>query len=56
MGQCLFKKHSKFQKVHDALYCGMTRFWNIKLGVFRQHQNTKTILKQKNTGQNRFYL
>ena len=32
----------------------MTRFRNIKLGVFRQYQNTKTILKKKNTGQNRF--
>ena len=32
----------------------MTRFRNVKLGVFRQYQNTKTILKKKNMGQNRF--
>ena len=32
----------------------MTRFRNVKLGVFRQCQNTKTILKKKNMGQNCF--
>ena len=32
----------------------MTRFRNVKLGVFRQYQNTKTILKKKNMGQNCF--
>ena len=32
----------------------MTRFKNVKLGVFRQYQNTKTLLKKKNMGQNRF--
>ena len=32
----------------------MTRFRNVKLGVFRQYQNTKNILKKKNVGQNRF--
>ena len=26
----------------------------VKLGIFRQHQNTKTILKKKNMRQNRF--
>ena len=31
----------------------MTRFRNVKLGVFRQYQNTRTILKKKNIGQNR---
>ena len=31
----------------------MTRFRNDKLGVFRQYQNTKTILEKK-MGQNRF--
>ena len=29
-------------------------FRNVKLGVFRQYQNTRTILKNKNMGQNRF--
>ena len=32
----------------------MTRFRNVKLGVFRQYQNTKTISKKKNMGLNRF--
>ena len=32
----------------------MTRFRNVQLGVFGQYQNTKTILKKKNVGQNRF--
>ena len=32
----------------------MTRFRNVKLGVFKQYQNTKTILKKKNTRQNCF--
>ena len=32
----------------------MTRFRNVKLGDFRQYQNTRTILKKKNMGQNRF--
>ena len=32
----------------------MTIFSNVKLGVLRQHQNTKTNLKNKNIEQNRF--
>ena len=31
----------------------MTRFRNVKLGDFRHYQNTKTVLKKKNMGQNR---
>ena len=31
----------------------MTRFRNVKLGVFRQNQNIKTISKKKIMGQNR---
>ena len=67
MGQSLFKKHSKFQnfdeifyfyskfqKFDEVLHSGMTRFRDVKLGVFRQYQNTKTILKKKNMGQNGF--
>ena len=54
MGQCLFKKHSKFQKFDEILQRGMTRFRNVRSGVFRQYQNTKTVLKKKNMGQNRF--
>ena len=54
MGQSLFKKHSTFKKFDEIFYCWMTRFRNVKLGVFRQYQNTKAILKKKNTRQNRF--
>ena len=32
----------------------MNRFKNVKLGVFRQYQNTKTFSKKKNMGKNRF--
>ena len=46
MWKSLFKKHSKFQKF-DEIYCRMTRFWNVKLDVFRQYQNTKTIFKRE---------
>ena len=35
------------QKFDEMLYCGMTNFRNVKLGVFRQYQNTKTILRKK---------
>ena len=54
MGQCLFKKHSKFQKFDEILHGGMTRFRNVKPGVFRQCQNTKTVLKKKNIVQELF--
>ena len=54
MGQILFKKYSKFQKFDEILYCGATRFRNVKLGVLRQYQNTKTILEKKDIRQNRF--
>ena len=48
MGQSLFKKHLKFKKFNEILYCRMTRFKNVKLGDFRQYQNTRTIFKRKN--------
>ena len=32
----------------------MTRFRSVKLGVFRQYQNIRSISKKKNMGQNRF--
>ena len=32
----------------------MTTFRNVKLGDFRQYQNTRTILKKKNMEQNHF--
>ena len=41
-------------KIDKILYCVMTRFRNVKLGDFTQYQNTKAILKKKNTGQNCF--
>ena len=43
MGQSLFKKHSEFQKIDEILYCRITRFKYVKLGVFIQYQNTKAI-------------
>ena len=49
MGQSLFKKHSKFQKIDQILYSVMTRFRNVKLGAFRQYKTTKTILKKYGT-------
>ena len=42
----LFKKHWKLQTFDKILYCGMNRFRNVKLVVFRQYQKTKTILKK----------
>ena len=54
MGHSLFKNHSKFQNFDEIFYCGMTRFKKVKLGVFKQYQSTKTILKKKIIGQNRF--
>ena len=52
MGQSLFKKYSKFQKFVEIFYRRMTRFRSVKLGVFRQYQNTKNILKKDNMRQN----
>ena len=49
----VFLKSSEFKKFSKILYCGMTRFRNVKLGVFRQNQNIKTISKKKIMGQNR---
>ena len=54
MVQSLFKKHSKFQRFDEILYCGMNRFRDVKLLVFRKYQNTKTFLEKKNMGKNRF--
>ena len=53
MGQSLFKEYSKCQKFNEILYCGTTRFRNVKLGVL-DNIKTKTILKNENIGQNRF--
>ena len=49
----VFLRSSEFKKFSKILYCGMTRFRNVKLGVFRQNQNIKTISKKKILGQNR---
>ena len=50
MGLSLFKKHSKFRKFDKSLYCGVARFKNVKLGVFRQYQNTKNYFKKEKYG------
>ena len=47
MEQSLFKKHSKFQKFNEILYCGMTRFRNVELSVFRKYQNRNYFRKKK---------
>ena len=45
MGQRLLKEYSKFKKFDETLYCGIIRFRNLKLDIFRQYQNTKNYLK-----------
>ena len=45
--------YKKFQNSKNSMKY-YTRFRNVKLGVFRQYQNTKIILKKKNMRQNRF--
>ena len=50
MGLSLFKKHSKFRKFDKSLYCGVARFKNVKLGVFRQYQNTENYFKKEKYG------
>ena len=47
MGQSLFRKHSKFKKFDEILYCGMDRFTNVKLVVFRKYQNKNYFKKEK---------
>ena len=49
MRKSLFKKHPKFQKFNEILYCGTAIFRKVKLGVFRQYQNTKITLKKYST-------
>ena len=53
MEQSLFKKYSKFQKFDEILYCGMTRFRNVKLGVLTWSMEGKmnSVLPQKNCSQ-----
>ena len=47
MRQSLFKDNSKFQKFNEIVYCEMTRFGNVKWGVFRQYQNILNIYKKE---------
>ena len=47
MRQSLFKGNSKFQKFNEIVSCEMTRFRNLKLGVFRQYQNILNIYKKE---------
>ena len=46
--------HNLFKKFNEILYCGMTRFRNVKLVTFRQYQNIFNISKKKNLGQKTF--
>ena len=45
MGQNLFNKYSKFQNFDEILYCRMTRFTNVKLGVFSNIKTQKLFKK-----------
>ena len=54
LGQRLFKKHLKFQKFEETLYCGMTRLRNTNFDAFIQCQYTRTALRKKNMGQSLF--
>ena len=47
MRQSLFKDNSKFQKFNEIVSCEMTRFRNLKLGVFRQYQNILNFYKKE---------
>ena len=47
MGQSLFKKYAKFQKFDEILYCGITRFRNIKLGFLDNIETQKLFQKIK---------
>ena len=51
MGQSLFK----FDEIFDEIwYCGMTRFRNVELGVFRRYQNTGNYFKKEKYGTESF--
>ena len=54
MGQSLFKKHSKSQNFDEMFYCGMTRLRSTNLNVFIKCQYTRTISRNKRTGQSLF--
>ena len=46
-GQSLFKKYAKFQKFDEILYCGITRFRNVKLGFLDNIETQKLFQKIK---------
>ena len=54
MGQFNFKKPFEFYNSSELFYCGINRLRNTKLGVFRQCQYTRTILRSKNMEQSPF--
>ena len=54
LGQCRFKKHSKFQNFDEIFYCGITRHRDMNFDVFIQCQHTRIILRKENVGQTLF--
>ena len=54
MGQRNFKKPFEFHNFSEIFYCGMSRLRNTNLDVFIQCQHTRTILRNRNMGQNLF--
>ena len=54
MGQFNFKKPFEFYSSSELFYCGITRLRKTKLGVFRQCQYKRTILRSKNMEQSSF--
>ena len=54
MGQFNFKKPFEFYSSSELFYCGITRLRKTKLGVFRQCQYARTILRSKNMEQSPF--
>ena len=54
MEQSLFINHPKFQNFDKIFYCSTTRLTNTSLCVFIQCRCTRTMLRNKNMGQNHF--
>ena len=54
MGQRNFKKPFEFNSFIEIFYCGMIRLRNTSLGVSKQSQYTRTILRNKNMEQSLF--
>ena len=54
MGQIEIRKLFEFHRFSEICYCCMTRLRKTNLGAFKQCQNTRTILRNKNMGKSLF--